>query len=66
MGLSLNPGKFNVTINKKQKYNVTHTSDSLRTTGSNSDIAKINIQLHGCSFTYGMGVNDEETYPFIL
>lgn len=69
MGAILNEGVFDITINKKLKYRATHLKSRQRTCGRKSDIKtdkNILIAFHGCSFTYGVGVNDSETYPYIL
>lgn len=66
LGISLIPGNFEVTINKELHYRVKHTKDSLRSTEPTSHDSKYLVQFHGCSFTYGTGVDDEETYPSLL
>ncbi|MBL4710437.1 MAG: hypothetical protein JKY48_18560 [Flavobacteriales bacterium] len=67
-GIVLAPGKFTVNIGELT-YETRHTLDSMRSTSLNliqDSITKPIVQLYGCSFTYGMGVNDEETYPWLL
>ena len=67
-GIVLNPGEFSVSIGELN-YQVQHTEDSIRVVSLNQfedSVVKPIIQLYGCSFTYGMGVNDEETYPWLL
>ncbi|NQX98670.1 MAG: hypothetical protein HRT73_12445, partial [Flavobacteriales bacterium] len=71
MGMNLNPGEYEVTLNKEHTYTVLHTLDSLRSTGrllveGAATVGLPIIEFQGCSFTYGMGVDDEDTYPFIL
>ncbi len=67
LGMGLRPGTFNITLNKALKYKVTHNKDSLRITSNTiEDLAKPQIHFHGCSFTYGMGVNDHQTFPFLV
>ncbi|MEO1437705.1 MAG: hypothetical protein AAFV80_19355, partial [Bacteroidota bacterium] len=67
LGLSLNPGTFEVTMNEGLHYSVTHTSDSLRKTAKHSKVGEFpKIDFHGCSFTYGMGVNDAQAYPWLV
>lgn len=66
-GFSLNPGNYQVTINKGLSYQVSHGEDSLRETPFvNKDSIKNGIYLFGCSYTYGMGVNDNETFAAYL
>jgi hypothetical protein len=73
-GFGLNSGEFDVTMNHKIHYTVTHNSDSLRIVSySKSGIYTKKtcpensvIDIHGCSFTYGMSVDDSLTFPFLL
>ena len=67
LGFALNPGTFEVQINQAKPYTVTHGSDSLRITHASmlpDSLEK--IFLLGCSYTYGMGVNDVESFPYLL
>ena len=66
LGLGLNPGTFEVTINEGLKYKATHLSDSTRITSLHVNRKGPEIHYYGCSFTYGMGVDDQETYPFLV
>ena len=69
LGFSLNPGIFEVTINEKVSYSVTHGPDSIRTIPAyltSADSPRKTVDFHGCSFTYGMGVDDSETFPSII
>lgn len=64
-GLALTPGEFNVTINDSLEYFVIHSKDSTRlilNEGSDS----IQIHFYGCSFTYGMGVDNDKIFPALL
>lgn len=71
-GFGLNPGEFEVTMNHKIHYTATHNSDSLRIVSYSKPIIytkknkKSVIDIHGCSFTYGMSVDDSLTFPFLL
>jgi len=63
-GFLLNPGVYRVTINENLKYTATHEDHGWcrgRTTGMIT--ADSLILFTGCSFTYGMGVDDSLTYP---
>lgn len=61
LGLALSPGHFTITINDGLTYQATHSTDSLRAIpGAIFDSTKPTLGLFGCSFTYGMGVNDNE------
>ncbi|MBK7406707.1 MAG: hypothetical protein IPJ40_00710 [Saprospirales bacterium] len=72
MGFTLNPGAYSITINEKLRYTATHVENkwcTARTTGSRSLLSSSSdslIVLTGCSFTYGMGVDDSLTYPYRL
>ena len=66
LGISLKPGKYKVKINDCIDYKVTHTNDGRRITSNKIIAAKKKIYIFGCSFAYGVGVNDQETFPFLL
>lgn len=66
MGIKLNPGTFQVTINQQLEYTVNQTLKNERVTYKNDSISLNQLFIYGCSYTYGMGVNDNETYPFLL
>ena len=67
LGFALQPGDFKVTINQGLHYTVRHGGDSLRLTPR---ALKKNVQdsiyFFGCSYTYGMGLNDSLTFPFLV
>lgn len=66
-GFALNPGEYQVTMNHEIHYTCTHDEDSMRilTTSKPTNFEKT-IDIHGCSFTYGMGVDDSLAFPFLL
>ncbi|MEZ4685917.1 MAG: glycosyltransferase [Bacteroidia bacterium] len=67
LGFALAPGNFEVTINEGHRYNVTHNADSQRISSFYPDtISKSEILILGCSYSYGMGVDDSATYAFRL
>ena len=66
-GFSLNPGTYKVTINDHHTYTSTHNEDSLRITSYEPiDSATLSLHIYGCSYTYGFGVDDSLSYPFLL
>ena len=67
-GFGLAPGKFEVAINKKLKFNVSVGQDSFRLTQlAELDTLKTKeVHIHGCSFPFGMGVEDTLNYPYLL
>ena len=68
LGFALHPGDFEVTINEGLKYKVRHGEDSLRLTshGVGEKDKQDSIYFFGCSYTYGMGISDSLTFPFII
>lgn len=67
LGFALNPGSFEVQINQAKPYKVTHGSDSLRI--SHPSILPDSLEkvfLLGCSYTYGMGVDDKDSFAYLL
>lgn len=66
-GFGLNPGAFDITINKGVSYHTTHSADSLRIlTYEPIEHVHKTVDIHGCSFTYGMSVDDSLAFPFLL
>jgi len=66
-GFGLEPGRYAVHINKGLTYTVTHDSTGKREvsrTQSSNDIGV--VSFFGCSYTYGMGVNDHETFTSLV
>lgn len=67
LGFALHPGTFHVTINEGLTYRATHGADSLRiTTYEQQEVALPAIWFLGCSYTYGMGIDDSLTFPFLV
>lgn len=67
LGFALNPGEYEVRINQGLTYTVTHDADSLRTCGTSDSSRDLPIlALLGCSYTYGIGISDSQSYGFLL
>ena len=67
LGISLNMGGYEIEINNKIKFKATHDSSGYRKIYRNETIAVTKkIVSLGCSFTYGYGVNDTETFTYLL
>lgn len=67
LGFALHPGTFRVTINEGLSYRATHGADSLRITSYEPQEASLpSVWLLGCSYTYGMGIDDSLTFPFLV
>lgn len=61
LGLRLSPGSFSITINDSLHYTTDHSEQGIRIDPSKSFPDSLDkIYLFGCSFTYGMGVNNHE------
>lgn len=67
LGFALQPGTFTVQINEAAPYQVSHGPDSLRVSSTKDiDPSQEQIFLMGCSYTYGMGVDDSLTFSHKL
>lgn len=67
LGFALHPGTFRVTINEGLSYRATHGADSLRITSYEQQEETLPaIWLLGCSYTYGMGLDDSLSFPFLV
>ncbi len=68
LGFALHPGTFQVTINEGLTYRATHGADSLRITSyEEQPLATLPaIWFFGCSYTYGMGLDDSLAFPFLV
>jgi hypothetical protein len=64
--IKLNEGQYEVIINDSLVYTATHNAASQRVTSYDPIQADSSIWMFGCSMTYGMGVHDTATYPFLL
>ena len=67
------PGSYTVTYSKKEaqkwsklRIRVTINGDGSRWTGNSADPIKPSIFIFGDSFVFGEGVNDEQTFSFLL
>lgn len=67
LGIQLNPGIFDITLNNKIKFIATHTDKRVRKTKRVDSLPiEREVAVMGCSFTYGYGVNDEEHFTSLL
>lgn len=63
----LNSGSFDITINEELKYHATHMDNKRITNLSNAlNDSLTKIDFYGCSFTYGQGISDSLTFPFLV
>lgn len=66
-GINLRPGQYQVTINDGLTYQVTHNNKGERICSDTMFSQTLPEWIFlGCSMTYGMGVDDSCTYPYVL
>lgn len=68
LGIRLNPGSYTITLNDSVEFKTTHLDNGQRKVPNLNEISDSSageIHFFGCSFTYGYGVNDEETFAAI-
>lgn len=65
LGIRLNPGTFQLTLNKKVKFKATHQKNGQRLVPGSDTDAQRNVVFLGCSYTYGYGVNDDASFAAI-
>jgi hypothetical protein len=69
LGFAGLPGRFEVTLQDTLHYTVTHNAEGYRITepaNVKDTLDRPEIWIFGCSFTHGFGVNDDESYPWLL
>lgn len=68
LAITLNPGTYNITLNKKLHFTTTHKTNKQRKVAYQDKLDSItnNVSVLGCSFTYGYGVNDNEHFVSLL
>ena len=67
LGIQLEEGTFSIVLNRKVEFTTTHTSEGQRLVPDNDSISdRPEVAILGCSFTYGYGVSDHETFAAIL
>jgi hypothetical protein len=69
LGYTLIPGRFRVTLPDGYSFEATHGEDTHRLTrppGGDRFDGRKGVWIFGCSFTHGWGLNDAETYPWLL
>ncbi|MCH2233142.1 MAG: hypothetical protein MK078_02730 [Crocinitomicaceae bacterium] len=64
LGLRLNPGEYIITLNDHIEFTAHHLDNGQRNVGphAQTDELRPNIHFYGCSYTYGYGVNDNESF----
>lgn len=66
LGFSLGEGTFEVTINKGLVYSATHKKGQRITRLHEVSDSLDQVFLMGCSYTYGMGVDDSSSFPYLV
>lgn len=64
LGFSLGEGTFKVSVNGAPEYTATHVDGRRITRNYGQKLQWTNIFIMGCSFTYGMGVEDSVSFPY--
>lgn len=65
-GYELKPGVFHTSLNDSVTYTAHHKSDGTRKLNVEGLKSAPNVAILGCSFAYGYGLNDEQTFPSLL
>lgn len=65
-GIALNEGDFSIELNDSIQFEVSHSASGQRVVPGGYDSSNENVHFYGCSFTYGYGVNDDETFSALL
>lgn len=67
LGFKLNPGTFEITLQDSLVFKTTHTVTGQRHVPHSNELnPKGQIHFYGCSYTYGYGVDDHESFPAII
>lgn len=66
LGIQLNEGVFDITVNETLKFRATHEFEGHRKVSDLRHDSPPEVLMLGCSYTYGYGVNDEEPFTAIL
>jgi hypothetical protein len=66
LGIQLNEGAFDITINDHLTFHAIHQSGGYRKTNEDKHVSQLDVLMLGCSYTYGYGVNDEENFTALL
>ncbi len=67
LGYAPKPGQYMVTIDDAFRFTMTHDAAGERLTAPKAPPAALpEIWIFGCSFTHGWGVDDAQSYPWLL
>lgn len=66
MGFRLGEGAFVLNINEGLQFKTTHLASGRRHLGQSPDSSSLKVDLYGCSYTYGYGLDDSLTMGWRL
>ena len=66
LGIQLNEGDFDITVNNQLTFQATHQLDGFRSVSHAPNSDHPEIWMLGCSYTYGYGVNNDENFTSLL
>lgn len=66
LGFALGDGTYSVSVNGAPSYTATHIDGKRITRKNNVNDSLPDVFIMGCSFTYGMGVDDSISFPYQL
>ncbi len=65
LGIQLNPGTYKINVNQGLAFSARHLDNHSRYVADRQQ-NPTNVLLLGCSFTYGFGVEDDQTFASLL
>ncbi|MBK8556320.1 MAG: SGNH/GDSL hydrolase family protein [Lewinellaceae bacterium] len=65
LGIQLHPGTYTIQVNKGLSFQTQHLDNHSRHVSGRQQ-TPTDVLLLGCSFTYGFGVNDDQTFASLL
>ena len=66
VGYQLVPGEFTFVVGDAQTFIANHLPDGTRNVGGLASASKEKVHFYGCSLTYGFGLDDEATFPYLI
>jgi hypothetical protein len=66
LGFALGEGVYNVSMNGAPTYTATHLNGKRITRTDTANDSLLDVFIMGCSYTYGMGVTDTLSFPYLL
>lgn len=66
LGIRLNEGQYTLTLNNAVTFKATHLANGQRKIPKSGVDSLPELLFLGCSYTYGYGVNDAESFPALI